>query len=279
MIAKIVACILLLTSLGISSDAVQRIKDIPYAPDGAYKHQLDFYLPADRAHAVLVIFVHGGAFLQGDRKDVSSVGTALASQGLATAVVSYRLYPEANAQESTQDVALAIAWTLRNARTYGVSAQKVYLVGHSAGAQIVALLGTDGRFLHAAGLDLHALAGVFAVSGAYDLRDLSLEPDSWQRVDGHIYGETPTDRIRVSPSQHIDPGAPPIEVACGSEEDNPGSCERAGYFERHLLAAGVSTWMIREIGASHMGMLSALMNPSDPLNRELHTFIKRTEAQ
>ncbi len=270
---------LVICSLGVAPGKVQRIGDLPYASDSAYKHRLDLYLPADRGDAPLVVFVHGGAFMQGDRSDVAAVGAAFAAQGLATAVVSYRLYPDANVEGSTQDVALAVAWLLRNAAAYGLRGDRVILVGHSAGAQIVALLGTNGQFLRAAGTDLHAIAGVFAVSGAYDLRDLSDEPDSWQRVDGHIYGETPRDRARVSPSQHIDPDTPPTEIACGSEEDNPGSCDRAAYFERKLLAAGVWTHLIRENGASHMGMLRALIDPRDPLNEELHDFIDRLEKR
>ena len=254
---------------------VQRISDLSYIDDGSDAHKLDLFLPDHRPDAPLVVFVHGGAFLQGDRREVAAVGMHLAHQGLATAVVSYRLFPSANAKESTQDAAMAIGWVMRHAADYGIHSRKVFVVGHSAGAQIVGLIGTNAHFLAAAGLTFESIAGVFAISGAYDLRDLSGEPDSWQRADGHIYGETPQQRADVSPSQHIDPGAPPIEIACGTEEDNPGSCDRALYFERALVRARVTTRLIKVNGASHMGMLASLINPKDPLNAEFLDLITR----
>lgn len=215
--------------------------------------------------------------MQGDRSDVAFIGAGLANQGFAVAVVSYRLYPEANALVSTQDVADAVAWMLQHAADYGLRVHHAYLVGHSAGAQIVALLGTNPQFLRSAGSDLRSVGGVLAVSGAYDLRDLSGEADSWQRVDGHIYGETEQERARVSPSQSIDPGSPPIEIACGTDEE-PGACTRALYFEATLHRAKIPTRLIRESGADHVGMLRAVINPDDPLNHELHDFIERRET-
>ncbi|MDP9017977.1 MAG: alpha/beta hydrolase [Candidatus Eremiobacteraeota bacterium] len=255
---------------------IQRISNISYIEDGSDAHKLDFFLPDNRPDAPLVVFIHGGAFLGGSRREVAAVGIDFAHQGLATAVVSYRLFPSANAKEATQDVATAIAWVMRHAADYGIHSRKVFVVGHSAGAQIAALIGTNAHYLETAGLTLQSIGSVFAVSGAYDLRDLSDEPDSWQRVDGHIYGETPQQRADVSPSQHIDAAAPPIEIACGTEQDNPGSCDRALYFQRALVKAGINTKLIKENGASHLGMLACLINPKDPLNAEFLDLIART---
>lgn len=276
-LALVFAAVLLASAFA-PAGTVQRVPDLAYESDGADAHRLDLYLPTDREHAPLVVFVHGGAFLQGDRRDAAAVGEALAREGLATAVVSYRLFPDANAEGATQDVAMAAAWIIRHASGYGIQPHGIFLVGHSAGAQIAALIGTDGSYLARAGLSLPAVRGVFAVSGAYDLRDLSGEPDSWQRVDGHIYGETAQARARVSPSLHVDAGSPPAEVACGTDDD-PGSCPRALFFEQALRRAGIASRVIREVGADHAGMLRALIDPNDPLNKELLHFIRSSEAQ
>ena len=248
--------------------------NLAYAGDGSDSHRLDLYLPQAQAQAPLVLFVHGGAFLGGDRRDVAFVGRALASQGLATAVVSYRTFPQTDAAGATQDVADAAAWLLKNAPSYGVRSAGIFLVGHSAGAQIAALLGTDGSYLTRAGATLKDVRGVFAVAGVYDVRDLSGEPDSWQRVDGHIYGETPEARAAVSPSMHVSPGTAPTIVACGTMDD-PGSCPRTRAFERRLKQAGIEPKMIIENGADHLGMLRALVDPRDPLNQELLAFVKQ----
>ena len=185
----------LLAGTSPASFQVRRIPDLAYESGGLDKHRLDLYLPVTASAAPLVLFVHGGAFLQGDRRDVQIVGEALASQGLAVAIPSYRLFPDTNAQGSTQDVADSAAWLSRHAAEYHYDARKIFLVGHSAGAQIVALLGTNPAYFERAGASFANIGGVLAVAGAYDLRDLSGEPDSWQRVDGHIYGAR---RHRVS---------------------------------------------------------------------------------
>lgn len=254
------------------ANGIEVIANLDYAGDELQAHRLDLYLPANRTSAAIVVFVHGGAFMEGDRSDVAFVGRALAGEGIATVVVSYRLFPQSNAEGATQDVARAIAWTVAHARDYGLDANKLFLAGHSAGAQIVAIIGTNPRYLNAAGLSMQAVRGVFAVAGAYDVRDLSGEPDTWQRVDDHIYGETPEARRALSPAVSIDAQSRPTVTACGTQDD-PWSCDRALSFSAALRRRGIDSATIEEHGADHIGMLRALADPRDPLNEALLHFI------
>ncbi|MEO6835497.1 MAG: alpha/beta hydrolase [Candidatus Tumulicola sp.] len=256
---------------------VRRFSNLAYAGDGLDAHRLDLYVPQGVENAPIVVFVHGGAFMDGDRRGYSSVGQAMARQGLATAVVSYRLWPQVDAGGATADVATATAWTIAHAAQYQLTPRNVFLTGHSAGAQIVAILGTNPAYLRAAGSSLGAIRGVFAVAGAYDVRDLSGEPDSWQAIDGHIYGRTPQARSAYSPQLHIDAGTPPIETACGTQDD-PWACNRAIDFAAALRAAGRQAWAFKEVGADHMGMLRAWVLPGDPLNTEFLDFITQLEV-
>jgi acetyl esterase/lipase len=264
----------LLAGSVVPAAGVQRVSDLNYAADGLDAHRLDLFLPPDRAHAAIVIFVHGGAFMQGTRQEYASVGQALARQGIATAVVSYRLFPQSDAEGAVQDVARATSWMIARAADYGLDGRNLFLVGHSAGAQIIAVIATSPRYLQTFSTPLSAIRGVFAVSGAYDVRDLSGEPDSWQKVDGHIYGETPAARAAFSPATNIDPQTPPIVTACGTRDD-PDSCNRATHFVAALSAAGIASTTIQENGADHMGMLRALTDPKDPLNAALLYFIAK----
>ncbi len=269
----ILAMAVLLQVTTAPSGTIQTIDDVSYiGGDESYIHRLDLSLPKERNTAPVVVFVHGGAFMYGDRKDYADVGRELARQGIAAAVVSYRLFPDVDAVGSSEDVAAATAWMIAHAKAYQLDSGNLFLAGHSSGAQIAALLATNADYLARYGLKLTSLRGVFAVSGAYDVRDLSDEPDSWQRVDAHIYGDTPAARSRVSPRLHIDPATPPIVLSCGTADD-PGSCDRAIYFSQALRAAGCESMVIREIGADHMGMLRALITPADPLNKALLQFI------
>ncbi len=273
MVALLAAC--LAASQGAPG---QQLLDLDYAGDGIDAHRLDLYLPDDRRGAPIVVFIHGGAFMQGNRQEYASVGKALQRQGFAVAVVSYRLYPETDAAGATQDVARAAAWTIRHAAAFGLNGCGVFLVGHSAGAQIAAVIATNPAYLASAGIPAGWIRGVFAVAGAYDVRDLSGEPDTWQTLDGHIYGRTAEARRAFSPATQIDPSTPPTVTACGTQDD-PGSCARATVFAAALRAAGVPATTIEERGADHMGMLRALVDPIDPLNAALRYFTSHQEER
>lgn len=267
--------LMLLAGLALCAAAppITHVTDLPYVADGTRAHQLDLYLPSESERASLVVFVHGGAFIEGDRRQYHAVGDSLASQGLATAIVSYRLYPYADALGATRDVATAVSWLLTNAPTYHITAHNVVLTGHSAGGQIVALLATNAALLHDAGTSLARVCAAIPDAGIYDIRDISGEEDWMQRADEKIYGSTPQLRAVVSPILFVNKASPPMVVACGTLDD-PDACGRAIRFADALNAAGGSAIVLREIGADHMAMLRNLIDPRDTLNQRLHAFAK-----
>ncbi|MEM7586945.1 MAG: alpha/beta hydrolase [Acidobacteriota bacterium] len=155
--------------------------DLPYREDeGAdpVKHRLDLFLPDGQGWPVL-IFVHGGGWTAGDKAlraggaDVyRNIGRFYASQGIGTAVINYRLQPKVTWREQVDDVAQAIAWVRERATQEGGDADALFVMGHSAGAQLAAFVALDERPLSAAGSSTSALCGVIPVSGAgYDLAD------------------------------------------------------------------------------------------------------------
>lgn len=273
LLTVLVAALALASVICGRAESATRIADLAYIADGRDAHRLDLYLPDVRAHAPLIVVVHGGAFMQGDRRDVAGIGTSLADEGFACAVVSYRLFPDADALGATQDVARSVGWLVAHAASYGLDPTDLFLLGHSAGGQIVALLGADPRFLTSAGVPPGAVRGVVPLAGAYDVRDLSGEPDSWQKVDGHIYGETPIARIAVSPSMLIGSSTPPMLVGCATNDD-PEACDRAHAFVEHLEIAGRSAIVLRAVGADHYGLLLAAARRGDPVNDALQQFVR-----
>ena len=273
--AIVLAVTCLLTCVAATSPApAPQLLGVAYREDGSDAHRLDIYLPKELATAQLIVFVHGGAFMAGGRRDYAPIGRALAVQGMAVVVPSYQLFPAVGAQGSTSDVAFAIAWTIEHARDYGLASAPLFLAGHSAGAQIVAMIATHGRYLESAGASLASIRGALVLAGAYDVRDLSDEPESWQRIDDQIYGATSEERAKNSPGLAIDPKTPPIEAVCGTEDD-PGSCPRTEHFVRALRSAGLNGRIFRAVGADHMALLRRLIGPNDPLHAEFRQFIER----
>ncbi|MGH6682650.1 MAG: alpha/beta hydrolase, partial [Pseudolabrys sp.] len=117
------------------------------------RHRLDVYTPEGSNDAPVVVFFYGGNWESGDRSIYRFVGAALAARGIVTVVPDYRVYPQAKFPEFLEDGAQAAAWAKQNAGRYGGSADKIFLMGHSAGAHIATMLALDGQWLAKVGLD------------------------------------------------------------------------------------------------------------------------------
>ncbi|MEP6633526.1 MAG: alpha/beta hydrolase [Luteimonas sp.] len=116
----------------------------------------------------VVVFFYGGSWQRGSRDQYRFVGDRLADNGILTIVADYRTYPRTVFPGFMDDAAEAVAWSVKHAADYGGDPSRVFIAGHSAGAQIAGLLGTDGRYLARAGTSLGRIAGVIGLSGPYN---------------------------------------------------------------------------------------------------------------
>src|ERR1700676_4679895 len=135
---------------------------------------LDLYLPdAPVVPIQTVVFIYGGNWRSGERRDYRFVGQALASRGVAVAIPDYRLYPEVRYPLFLQDNAAAFACVARHASEFGLDPARLYLMGHSAGAYNAAMLSLDRRWLGEIGLDPRRdLRGFIGLAGPYDFLPL-----------------------------------------------------------------------------------------------------------
>lgn len=207
---------LVLTVSGVAI-AQQRASSAPAAKTIAFGsdplQQLDFYAsPAGRG-APVVVFVHGGGWKRGDKSMMrgSDKLTRWRSKGYAVASVNYRLVPRARVEDQAADVAASVALLRRQAAQLGIDANRIALVGHSAGAHLVALVGTDPQWLRGAGLGFDAVRGVLPLDGAgYDVpaqmgENARLMGDTYEQA----FGTDPARQRALSPTHHAAaPNAP-----------------------------------------------------------------------
>lgn len=138
--------------------------DLPYGP--LPRQRLDYYAPvAPRADGKTVVFFYGGAWRQGDKADYLFLGQALASRGIGVVVADYRLFPNVRYPAFIQDGALAVGWS---ARRFG--SERLFLMGHSAGAYIASMLAANTAYLRAVAVDRLKLGGLVGIAGPYDLQ-------------------------------------------------------------------------------------------------------------
>lgn len=185
---------------------VRVIENIPYTQgEDAHptKHRLDLYLPGKRNCFPVLFFVHGGAWIQGDKNFLgiySAVGKAFAKQGVGTVLINYRLSPEVRHPEHARDVAKAFKWTCDHIAEYGGDTDRITLCGHSAGGHLVSLLACNQDLQKEAGIDPAKIQAVISLSGVHKVRKGFLPP---------IF---PVDKFDLNPSplDLVSKGLPPF---------------------------------------------------------------------
>lgn len=173
---------------------------------------LDLWVPEGKP-APLVLFVHGGGWKRGSKSN--AVGRAMPAhmlgQGYAFASIDYRLVPAATVEQQAADVAAALAHLLKRADELGIDRSRVVLTGHSAGAHLVALVGTDERYLKAVGLSFADIDGVMPNDGAaYDVASQIASAGSMMKSTyAEAFGTDPVRQKALSPIQQAAaPNAP-----------------------------------------------------------------------
>jgi acetyl esterase/lipase len=175
------------------------------------RHRLDVYLPVKPAGSPvpLVLFWHGGRWSSGDKAGYRFVGSALAELGYATMIANYRRYPQVKMAGFMDDAARAALWAAQHAADFEADPRQIYLMGHSAGAHMAALLALDGRHFAAPGRGAPQIAGVIGLSGPYDF--LPLREADVQDMFGppELYPQS-------QPINYVRRGAPPMLLIHGS---------------------------------------------------------------
>ena len=118
---------------------VEKIKDVPYIDDGNIYHKLDVFYPQGTpkdAKLPVVIDIHGGGWMYGDKDLNEYYCLSIADRGYAVFSISYRLVPDVSVNEQLQDVAQALKWIKGNMANYPCDESKILLTGDSAGGQL-----------------------------------------------------------------------------------------------------------------------------------------------
>lgn len=174
---------------------------------------LDLWVPHGAKQAPLVLFVHGGGWKRGSKETAGSrtLPGHLTAQGYAFASINYRLVPDATVEQQAADVAASLAYLLEKADSLGIDRSRVVLTGHSAGAHLVALVGTDERYLRAVGLSFADIDGVMPNDGAaYDVPTQMAQGGRFMAgTYEDAFGTDPARQKALSPTLHAAaPNAP-----------------------------------------------------------------------
>lgn len=257
--------------------AVRTALNLPYGEHDAQR--LDVYAPAEAKLAPVMVYVHGGGWERGDKGAVGRKVEFFTGMGWVFVSVNYRLLPEGAHPANVRDVAQALARVHDHICEHGGDRDRLFVMGHSAGCHLAALVATDRRRLETVGKSVRILKGVIALdTNTYDLPTLMQSRAA--AFYGQIFAEDPATWRDASPVTHIvaDGGIPPFLV-CYSRgmraTVNPARRTQAEAFGTALRAAGISADVIDASDRSHGEINAWFGNPDDSVTQSALAFLER----
>ncbi len=258
-------------------------RDIPYVSSADPLQTLDVYSPPGAKNLPVVVWIHGGGWQQGDKADVKEKPQAFAKKGFVFVSVNYRLWPKVEMGDIIHDVAKSVHWVHDHVAEHGGDPERLFIMGHSAGAQLAAILCTDERLLQAEGLSLGKIVkGCVPVDGdTYNVPASVAIADTRQSAYGlpplkaghrQKFG-TPEQQKDYSAVTHVakDKGIPPfllLHVAT-----HPDTTLQAQNLGNALKEAGISVKVFGAKDTDHNKLNDHLGLTDDPATKELFEFV------
>jgi arylformamidase len=247
--------------------AAQSLSNIAYGPDP--QQQLDVYLPESPRNAPILFMVHGGAWMVGDKahgRVVRSKTTHWLPKGYALVSVNYRISNNPNPLEQADDIARALAYVQSHATQWGLDANRTVLLGHSAGAHLVALLNADPQAAVQVGAKLW-MGAIALDSAALDV--VSIMESRHARVYNRVFRER-SEWPLASPLHRLTANAQPMLLVCSTQRAD--SCPQANDFANAAQRKGIRTTVL-PVNLSHAEINKDLGNESD-YTRAVDQFLR-----
>lgn len=283
-----VSLIMLALSPAIFAAEFRIHRDLAYVEPKERRRTLDVYTSTEGKDHPVVVWIHGGGWQRGDKSDVAAKPWAFVDRGFVFVSINYRFIPNVTMKQMAADVAKAIRWSHEHAKKYGGDPRTMFVMGHSAGASLAALLCTDDSYLKAEGLSLAVLKGCAPVDGdAYDV-PLQIQTVEPRRAEGYArkFGDSESQKD-LSAVTHIARGKniPPFLILHVADPKGAATSGRSGSWccpetdvqsqrlAKALEEVGVPAKVYAAEGKSHTTLDCELGLPDDKPTAALFEFL------
>lgn len=232
---------------------MQILRDIPF---GALPPQkLDIYQPHLLSDTLLpvIVFFYGGSWDSGSKQDYLFLAEAFTAQGYLVVIPDYRHYPEVKFPQLMQDPALAFQWVKTHISAYHGDPQRVFMMGHSAGAHLAVMLSLNAEYLARVGLHPEAIAGTVGLAGAYDF--LPLGSDRLRAIFA-----PPEQEWTSQPIHFVNGKNPPLLLLTGTK-DRTVWPKNSINLANAIKAKGGQVQLITYEGYDHVDIIAKLAKP------------------
>ncbi|WP_438752282.1 alpha/beta hydrolase [Pararhizobium sp. O133] len=214
------------------------------------------------------VFVHGGYWRALSKYDSAMMAGMLAKEGIATAVIDYRLTPDVSLGEIVREVRASLAFLWNNGRTYGIDPDRMHIGGSSAGAHLVGTVLANG-WHEAFGVPETLVKSALPMSGLFDLAPIAASfAQEWLSLDEEAVSV-------LSPIRHLPRAGCPVVVAW-AEGEAPGFKRQSVAFAEAWSGAGYRTQMLEVPGRNHFDLLMELRDRDTALSQALLALVNQT---
>jgi acetyl esterase/lipase len=241
---------------------------------GTHHQTLDVYRPSrEQPSAGVIVFLYGGGWKSGSKDYYDFIGDAFTARGYVVVIPDYRKYPEVKHPSFVEDAAQAVRWVTEHIETYGGDKTRLFVVGHSAGAHIGAMLIADTHFLQDAGVDASHIKAFAGLAGPYNFIP---EEEPYLTIFG------PPDRYPTMQVNHFITGDEAPMFLLHGEED-----KTVGLFNLEKLKSAIHShsgkveWKLYK-DTGHIGIVAALSRPlrsNAPVLEDMDRFFKTISAE
>jgi arylformamidase len=263
----------------IFADEMRVDRDRPYADTRHERQVLDVYWPASGEGRAVVVWIHGGGWKAGDKSQMQKKPKAFVEAGYVFVAPNRRFIPGASMRDVLADVAKSIRWAREHAKEYGGDPDAIFVMGHSSGANLAALVATDNRYLEAEGLSLSTIKGCVPLDGGlYDVpAQVAASASDAARTATYqeLFGDV-DDQRDLSPASHVGKGRkiPPFLIF---HIDHPFTKTQSQEFAKKLRGAEVPAELYyAEDGKTHATLNSEIGLPDDKPTAAIFEFIERS---
>lgn len=282
-------CIAIAVVLLSETQAQDIHRDIPYAESPHERQVLDIYSPPGAKNLPVVFWIHGGGWQAGDKSSVQLKPQAFMDKRFVFVSTNYRLLPDVDMATIIRDVAKSLHWVHDHIADYGGDPRRLLVMGHSAGAQLAAIVCIDHRYLKAEGLSLDIIKGCVPVDGdTFDVPAIIATAETRRRVHGlpqaryghrEKFGNDEAKHKDFSAVTHVAKGKqiPPFLILHVAE--HPDTSAQAQRLGQVLKEAGIAVRVFGGRETTHNKINADLGLPDDPATKALFEFVGEALAK
>jgi len=260
-------------------------QNLPYVPQGHERQVLDVYSPPGAKNLPVVFWIHGGGWQAGDKSSIQVKPQFFQDNGFVFVSTNYRLLPQVEMGVIFTDIAKSLRWVHEHIAEYGGDPNRILVMGHSAGAQLAALISIDERYLKAEGLSLAIIKGCVPVDGdTFDVPAIIETAETRRRVHGlpqakvghrEKFGNTPEKHRDYSAVTHVaqNKGIPPFLIF--HVADHPDTTAQAQRLANALKEASVPVTLYGGRETTHNKINADIGLPDDPGTKAMLDFVKK----